>query len=270
MPLTQRFLTIETRTTRFISKNSSLFQFVPSFERLRHRIQQKDATRDLKVVHETVEVRSPHELPSDIDAAKEKEIREHGGYQNVSPDEGLQTMNVVFWLDDRQCFVKEPLAVDDVVDELLEHDAGAVQQRPDQNVVEESVPDVNEQESDEAWDDLTQWCRPLVTRFRVNVLEQELVESVVEPLPHVRVFMNSADADRRLRHRDSVELAEGDWHAVVDDIFVVEELAGEVANSEERQRVEQFEIEIEHNTVDVEKVQSELCQEEPETKPEQV
>lgn len=182
----------------------------------------------------------------------------------MSPDDCVESVNVVLSFHNRQRPFAELLALDHVINEFLEHDARAVQERPDEDVIEEAVPDVDEQERREAGENLVKHRRPSVTHAGVDVLEQELVQPVVEPFPHVWVFVDAADAARRLRHVDPVQLAEGDGHAVVDDVFVVKELSHQVTDAEERQRVQQLQVQVENDAVYVKVVQGELRQEEPE------
>lgn len=104
----------------------------------------------------------------------------------------------------------------------------------------------------------------------VNVLEEKFVETVVEPFPHVSVFVHPTDAPRCLRHVDVVKLAEGDRNTVVDDVFIVEELTETVTDTEKRQRVKQLQVQIYHDAVEIEEVHRKLGEEKPKRKPHEI
>jgi hypothetical protein len=93
---------------------------------------------------------------------------------------------------------------------------------------------------------------------------------VIEPLPHVGVLVDPTNAARSLWHVNSVEVTEGDGNSVVNDVLVVEELSRQVPYTEEGQRVEEFQVQIADDAVNVEEVQTQLGQEEPEGKPKKV
>lgn len=72
-----------------------------------------------------------------------------------------------------------------------------------------------------------------MTHAGVNVFEEKLVKAVIEPLPHVGVFVNAANAAGYFRHVDVVKLSERYRNSVMNDILVVEELTEAVSDSKE-------------------------------------
>lgn len=69
-------------------------------------------------------------------------------------DDSVKAMEIIVSFHDSKCPQSEPFAVDHVINELLENDANAVQKRPHKDIVEESVPDVDEKEGGESGQDL--------------------------------------------------------------------------------------------------------------------
>lgn len=97
----------------------------------------------------------------------------------------FQTMNVVLVFHNLDRSLLESFAFDDVINKLLKDNASAIEQRPDKNVIEKPVPDVDEEKRCESSDDLVKHRRAFLAHSSVNVLEKEFVQTVVEPLPHV-------------------------------------------------------------------------------------
>lgn len=161
-------------------------------------------------------------------------------------------------------------AINDVIDDLLENDASAVENRPNENVVEESVPDVDEEKRCETGKDLQPNRRPSLTNACVDVLKEKLVEPMIEPLPHVGVFVHTTDTARCLWHRNPIQMAERNGNTIVNDVLVVEELTHQIADAEKCQRVEQFQVEVHNDAINVKIVERKFSQHEPEDKSHEV
>lgn len=71
----------------------------------------------------------------------------------MSSNNCVKSMNIIVSFENFQSEFPEVFTFDDVINEFFEDNANAIEDRPHEDVVEEAVPDVNEEESDETGED---------------------------------------------------------------------------------------------------------------------
>lgn len=103
-------------------------------------------------------------------------------------------------------------------------------------------------------------------KIDVEVLEEELIQSMIKPLPHVAIFMHPANTAWRIRHWNSIKFTKCYRNAILNDVLIVKELPVDITETEESENVEGFEWDTHDDEVDVKEMKANFSDDEPEGK----
>lgn len=143
-----------------------------------------------------------------------------------------------------------------MVEELLDNNTKAIHDWPDEHKDVETVPHVNEGERYQAREEFAadRWGFGAqgdvdVSGNRIselakfwmrtkNSLEQKFVQSVVEPFPHISIFMYPANTFGLVRHFYAIKLPKSNSSSVKYYVLDVEKLSHQISQTEEFEGME--------------------------------